>query len=1025
MTEPPLPQESIFLQALEIAPAERAAFLDRACAGDRELRADVEGLLRAHNRSGGLLDIPETRVCPAGEPEQDRPGGVVGGFKLLQQIGEGGMGTVFAAEQTHPVRRQVALKVVKPGMDSRQVVARFGAERQALALMDHPNIARVYDAGTTDSGRPFFVMELVHGVPITQFCDERRLTPRDRVGLFVQVCQAVQHAHQKGVIHRDIKPSNVLVALYADRAVPKVIDFGVAKAVGPKLTEDTLFTECGQTVGTLEYMSPEQAEVNQLDIDTRSDIYALGVLLYELLAGSPPFSRKDLEKAGLLEMLRVIREQEPSKPSTKLSAAEGLPTLAANRGTEPAKLTRLVRGELDWIVMKALEKDRNRRYQTANGLAMDVQRYLADEPVLACPPSAGYRLRKFGRRNRRVLATVTLVGVLLVAAIIALAVSNAQTRAEYRRAEAEAGRARTNLRLAFEVLDEIYMQEVADRLSHDPDAVEENEHLLTEGLRFYELFAQQNEADPTVRREVAKAHHRAGQIYRALGQDEKAVPHFDRAAEVYEQLIAADPADLELRFLRAVLCTDRANLLEGWVGDVQKSRDERRKGIELLEPLIREPSLDPKYQYQVAVLYQHQGMTFWRAGDLAEAEKHFRKAIGLSEGLAVRVADVQTRVIYVIAISYSHANLGLVLTETGRPTEAEDELRQTIAMLTQAHKDASAVPGFRRGTLPRFRRSSPIQRDFGSAHNNLANVLRDKGRSRAAEKEWGKAVDYYDQVVKDWPRVPEHRRDLARIERAFGGLLFDGNKRTEATAHVRRSIELLTQLNADFPGRLTVQEELGYSLAAMGDLLTAEGDPQKAEEHYRRALEFKERVLAQQPDIASHNNELAWFLTDCRDLRFRDPGRALVLAQKAVTLTRGENGSYLNTLGVVQYRLGECKAAVAALQRAQQRHGEGDDGDWLYLAMAYWKLREKQKAHDCYDRAVNLLSAFEYPPESSVRLRAEAAQLLEIDDQKQCAAGNKRPVRASREVSPPPAGIAPALGLSAGIGGPFMPRQTT
>jgi serine/threonine protein kinase/WD40 repeat protein len=418
MTEPSLPQESIFLQALEIAPAGRAAFLDRACAGDAALRADVEGLLRAHDRPGGLLDIPETRVAAAGEPEPDRPGGVVGPYKLLQQIGEGGMGTVFLAEQTHPVRRQVALKVVKPGMDSRQVVARFGAERQALALMDHPNIARVYDAGTTDSGRPFFVMELVHGVPITQFCDGRKLTPRERLELFVPVCRAVQHAHQKGVIHRDLKPSNVLVALYDDRAVPKVIDFGVAKALGPKLTEDTLFTECGQTVGTLEYMSPEQAELNQLDVDTRSDVYSLGVLLYELLTGTTPLGRKRLREAALVEVLRIIREEEPPRPSARLSTTAELPLIAASRGVDPRRLRGLVRGELDWIVMRCLEKDRDRRYETANGLARDVERYLNDEPVQACAPSAGYRLRKFVRRHRGPVLAAALVLLALVGGVV-------------------------------------------------------------------------------------------------------------------------------------------------------------------------------------------------------------------------------------------------------------------------------------------------------------------------------------------------------------------------------------------------------------------------------------------------------------------------------------------------------------------------------------------------------------------------------------------------------------------------------
>src|SRR3989440_908435 len=310
------------------------------------------------------------------------------------------MGAVWMAQQTEPVKRLVAVKLIKAGMDSKQVLARFEAERQALALMDHPNIAKVLDAGQTspaDAGgsqRPYFVMELVKGVPITRYCDEHRLTPRQRMELFAPVCQAVQHAHQKGIIHRDLKPSNVLAALYDGKPVPKVIDFGVAKAAGQPLTDKTLVTGFGAIVGTLEYMSPEQAEINQLDIDTRSDIYSLGVLLYELLAGSPPFGRQELEAGGMLEMLRVIREQEPTRPSAKLSTAEGLPTLAANRGTEPAKLRKLVRGELDWIVMKALEKDRSRRYETANGFAMDVQRHLADEAVQACPPSLRYRVRK-------------------------------------------------------------------------------------------------------------------------------------------------------------------------------------------------------------------------------------------------------------------------------------------------------------------------------------------------------------------------------------------------------------------------------------------------------------------------------------------------------------------------------------------------------------------------------------------------------------------------------------------------------
>src|SRR5262249_36795222 len=326
-----------------------------------------------------------------------------------EQIGEGGMGTVWMAEQKEPIQRRVAVKVIKAGMDSKQVLARFEAERQGMALMGHPNIARVLDAGTTDAEHPALRMEMVKGTPITTYCDDKHLPVRERLELFGDVCRAVQHAHQKGIIHRDLKPSNILIAPFDGKPVVKVIDFGVAKATGQRLTDATLFTGFGAVVGTPEYMSPEQAETNNQDIDTRSDIYSLGVLLYELLTGSTPLTKKRVKEAALLEVLRVIREEEPPKPSTRLSSTHELPSISAQRHTEPAKLTKLVRGELDWIVMKALEKDRTRRYETANGFGMDVQHYLADEPVLACPPSAWYRFRKFARRRKAALVVAACV----------------------------------------------------------------------------------------------------------------------------------------------------------------------------------------------------------------------------------------------------------------------------------------------------------------------------------------------------------------------------------------------------------------------------------------------------------------------------------------------------------------------------------------------------------------------------------------------------------------------------------------
>lgn len=369
------------------------------------------------NRGG---EVPRTPAATVLGENAERVGAAIGPYKLIEQIGEGGFGLVFVAEQQKPVRRRVALKLIKPGMDTHEVISRFEAERQALALMDHPNIARVLDAGTTDSGRPYFVMELVHGIPITDYCDQARLTPRERLELFISVCRAVQHAHQKGIIHRDIKPSNVLVTLHDGRPVVKVIDFGVAKALHQPLTDKTIYTRFAQIVGTPLYMSPEQAEMSGLDIDTRSDIYSLGVLLYELLTGTTPFDRKRLSQVAYDELIRIIRDEEPPRPSTRLSrSTETLSAVAAQRRTEPARLSRMFRGDLDWITMKAMEKDRTRRYETANGLARDIERYLNDEPVEAGPPGAGYRLRKFAHKNRTALRIGCAFLVLLIIGAIA------------------------------------------------------------------------------------------------------------------------------------------------------------------------------------------------------------------------------------------------------------------------------------------------------------------------------------------------------------------------------------------------------------------------------------------------------------------------------------------------------------------------------------------------------------------------------------------------------------------------------
>jgi WD40 repeat protein len=419
-------ERELFEAALDHEPGDRAAFLDRVCAGAPAVRERLEALLARQEQAGSFLEGAawgegnhqvEISKAPTMSSSAELTGKVLAGrYKLLEQIGEGGFAVVFMAEQQEPIRRKVALKILKPGMDTKQVIARFEAERQALALMDHPSIAHVLDAGQTAGGRPYFVMDLVKGLPITEFCDQGQLTPKERLELFVHVCQAVQHAHQKGIIHRDLKPSNVLVTLHDGAPLAKVIDFGIAKALGQQLTDKTIFTSFAQMIGTPLYMSPEQASLSDGDVDTRSDIYSLGVLLYELLTGTTPFDKEGLSKAGYDEMRRILREEEPLRPSTRISTmGQAATPMSARRQSDPRRLSQLFRGELDWIVMKALEKDRNRRYETANSLAADVQRFLHDEPVLACPPSAWYRLRKMARRHRWALA---LAGVLFAALLV-------------------------------------------------------------------------------------------------------------------------------------------------------------------------------------------------------------------------------------------------------------------------------------------------------------------------------------------------------------------------------------------------------------------------------------------------------------------------------------------------------------------------------------------------------------------------------------------------------------------------------
>jgi serine/threonine protein kinase len=599
----------IFLEAVEHHErGQYADFVKQASGGDPLLVQRVDALLKAHGESNQMLDGDRLHLTEDIPPPSERPGTVIGPYKLLEQIGEGGMGLVFMAEQAQPIRRRVALKILKPGMDTHQVIARFEAERQALALMDHSHIAKIFDAGTTDSGRPYFVMELVRGVPITEYCDERRLTTWQRLELFVTVCQAVQHAHQKGVIHRDLKPSNVLVSHHDTVAVPKIIDFGIAKATGSavgRLTDRTLFTNFTLMLGTPLYMSPEQAEMNGLDVDTRSDVYSLGVMLYELLTGTTPFTSDALKKVGPDEMRRIIREVEPPPPSTRLLKDEGRRMKdetcrsGRTRWDWRSPLSSFIPHpssfqELDWIVMRALEKDRDRRYESARAFAADVQRYLNDEAVEACPPSAGYRLRKYARRNRRVLAMVGVIAAALIAGTLVSTWQAARAREAQHRAEA-------NSRAARRAVDKMYLQVAEKWLGRQPLMDQVQKEFVGQVLRFYQEFSVQESDDRQSCFEAALANQRAGSILNyAFSEKPQAQEALLRALTALKSLADEYPDEPSYQFELALTYGKLSHTVhrdsEGRILD----EEDLHQAARLLEPLIERYPTEPKYRAALA-----------------------------------------------------------------------------------------------------------------------------------------------------------------------------------------------------------------------------------------------------------------------------------------------------------------------------------------------------------------------------------------------------------------------------------------
>ena len=713
MPPPDRDAKSIFCDAIELPPADRPAYLDAACGGNAALRTEVEALLAAHDRDDRFLggaggDSGPTVVAPGGRPiptndsatrsweagrsftplPGEAAGTVVGDrYKLIEPIGAGGMGTVWLAHQTVPVRRPVAVKLIRLGMDSAQVLARFEAERQALALMDHPNIAKVLDAGATDDGRPFFVMELVKGVPITRFCDDRRLSLRDRLELFLPVCRAIQHAHQKGVIHRDVKPSNVLVALYDDRPVPKVIDFGIAKAAGEPLTDRTLQTGIGMVVGTPQYMAPEQATLNNLDVDTRADVYGLGALLYELLTGAPPFSRVDLHKAGLLEVLRVVREIDPPRPSNRVSSAAGRPEVAAARGTDPGRLAGLLRTDLDWVVMKALEKDRNRRYESAAGFAADVESYLAGRPVQAAPPSASYRVGKFVRRHRTGVAAGLVLAVSLAAGVAGTAVGLIQAeRAATEKARIE-GEAATKARKLSGLLQRLLTSAdptvvVGDGVTAGPgytvaQLLDDNAAKLWDGLE------DQPEVEADLRSTVGLAYlalaglrSEAGGTGTEPDRVEKAVPQLERALELRRKVFGPDdPRVADAHTNLAVTFTHSVGGHFRWEEQAERVARAREHAVEAVAILRRAGPDHALTLARALIVYGRTVGNEW-SKENGEAEAAFREGLVIAEAGAGDAARNMT--------AWAHWHLAeYALRYASKPAEAIPHAQQALALWGQ------------------------------------------------------------------------------------------------------------------------------------------------------------------------------------------------------------------------------------------------------------------------------------------------------------------------------------------------------
>ena len=785
---------------------------------------------------------------------------IAGRYTLLQKIGEGGMGEVWRAKQSEPIKRQVALKLIKKGMDSKAVVSRFEQERQALAVMDHPNIARVYDGGMTDQGQPFFAMELVGGQPLIEYADKEKLTTEERLQLFVHICNAVQHAHQKGIVHRDLKPANILVTTVDGKPVPKVIDFGVAKATGGRLTDESMGTQFGAIVGTLEYMAPEQAGYSGFDIDTRADIYSLGVVLYELLTGLRPFDRERLQKAGLSEMIRVIKEDEPSKPSTRLSTSDSLPATAAVRRIEPKRLTALLRGELDWVVMKCLEKQRERRYETASGLARDIQRYLANEIVEARPPSRSYRLKKFVSKYRGqvISASLTLLALVIgtVAATLGLLEAQAQTTI--------ANQAIKDKDTAFAALQQQTQQELAARLKAEEmtkNALAANNAMVFDiqeelapkpGLQDLRIKLLRNARQGLTKileqsrdlgspdTTVVSTYFQLGDLEWNLGDVAAARKEFQTGVDLAKQLSASRPDARETKRLLSNGYTKLGDVIK-LQGNTEESKAFFLQSLEIDRALATSDPQNAEIQRTLGVDLNKLGDVSLRQGDPKKALEYYTECFEIwSDLVSADHTDIRRQ----RDLSSIHTRLGDAKVDLSNVAEALTHYQSALLIskqLANLHPTHIAV-----------------QRDYALNSARVGNLLKATAKPTEAVIFFTDALNALKPLVEADPQNAEIKRDLGGIYERMGDTALGLNDATKALENYEKTLAISKSLAELVIGSSEAQRDLSISNEKLGDVLMVFGRPNDALNYYKTALEISERLAVADPNNAQAQSDVGY-----------------------------------------------------------------------------------------------------------------------------------------------------------------------